>query len=172
MWGVGGNSDEAHAPTPLRPYAPSNLSKTGRNRSTLAGTSSGNTRTLPTTDMKLVSPVQRGTTCTCRWSAMPAPAALPTIDADVQALRAVHLGHGDFGARGEVHHFGAFLGGQLRQPGNVPVGHDHQVAAVVRVEVEDDKRRRPRATTRGSPGSADAALQKMQPATGSDAVVT
>jgi len=36
-------------------------SKIGRRRLAVSQSSSGNTRTLPTTDMKLVSPVQRGT---------------------------------------------------------------------------------------------------------------
>ena len=31
----------------------------------------------PTTGMKFVSPPQRGTTCWCRWAAMPAPATEP-----------------------------------------------------------------------------------------------
>ena len=39
--------------------------------------SSGRTRVWPTTGMKLVSPPQRGTTCWCRWAAMPAPATPP-----------------------------------------------------------------------------------------------
>src|SRR5439155_15074993 len=42
----------------------------------LAG-SSGITRVSPTTVMKLVSPVQRGSTCRWMWSATPAPAGLP-----------------------------------------------------------------------------------------------
>src|SRR5690606_21933307 len=37
----------------------------------------GSTLVCPTTGMKLVSPPHRGTTCWCRWAAMPAPAATP-----------------------------------------------------------------------------------------------
>ena len=57
-----------------------------------AASSSGSTRTSPTTDMKLVSPVHRGTTWMCRWSAMPAPAGRPRFMPDVQPLRPVRLG--------------------------------------------------------------------------------
>ena len=46
--------------------SPDNREKIGRRRSAVRGSSSGSTRTLPTTDMKLVSPVQRGTRWTCR----------------------------------------------------------------------------------------------------------
>src|SRR3954453_12247582 len=38
---------------------------------------SGSTRVSPTTVVKFVSPFQRGTTCQCRWSGMPAPATRP-----------------------------------------------------------------------------------------------
>jgi hypothetical protein len=37
--------------------------KTGRSRSAVCAISSGSTRTSPTTVMKFVSPVQRGTRC-------------------------------------------------------------------------------------------------------------
>ena len=40
------------------------------------------------TGMKLVSPPQRGTTCWCRWAAMPAPATAALVHADVEAVRA------------------------------------------------------------------------------------
>ena len=36
--------------------------------------------------MKLVSPFQRGTTWTCRWSSMPAPADPALVEPDVEAL--------------------------------------------------------------------------------------
>jgi hypothetical protein len=44
----------------------SRRSKTRRSLAPLVPRSSGNNRTFPTTVMKLVSPFQRGTTCTCR----------------------------------------------------------------------------------------------------------
>src|SRR5690606_21135912 len=37
----------------------------------------GSTLVCPTIGMKLVSPPHRGTTCWCRWAAIPAPAASP-----------------------------------------------------------------------------------------------
>jgi hypothetical protein len=39
----------------------------------------GRTRVWPTTGMKLVSPPHLGTTCWCRWAAMPAPATEPRL---------------------------------------------------------------------------------------------
>ena len=43
----------------------SSAAKIGRRRAALSGSSSGNTRVVPTTVMKFVSPFQRGTTCRC-----------------------------------------------------------------------------------------------------------
>src|SRR5690606_18283114 len=41
--------------------------------------SCGSTLVCPTTGMKLVSPPHRGTTCWCRWAAIPAPATGPWL---------------------------------------------------------------------------------------------
>ena len=46
-------------------------------RSRVSARCSGNTFTSASTGMKLVSPAQRGTTCSCTWSMTPAPAIRP-----------------------------------------------------------------------------------------------
>src|SRR5581483_10784296 len=51
--------------------------KCGRSRSAVRTSDSGSTFTSPSTGMKLVSPFQRGTTCRCTWSSIPAPATRP-----------------------------------------------------------------------------------------------
>src|SRR4030095_5888810 len=51
--------------------------KSGFRRSNVVDGSSGMTRVAPTTLMKFVSPLQRGTRCRCRWPTMPAPALSP-----------------------------------------------------------------------------------------------
>src|SRR5439155_15018039 len=53
------------------------FSKSGRSRSQLAVRCSIITLVSPITGMKLVSPFQRGTTCQCTCSAIPAPATRP-----------------------------------------------------------------------------------------------
>ncbi len=63
-----------------------------RSRPAVAGSSSGSTRVSPTTDMKLVSPFQRGTTCSADGSRTPAPAGLPEVQAHVEAVRLVDRG--------------------------------------------------------------------------------
>jgi len=45
----------------------------------VSASSWGRTRVCPTTGMKLVSPPHLGTTCWCRWAAMPAPATEPRL---------------------------------------------------------------------------------------------
>jgi hypothetical protein len=57
---------------PWRPQAP----KPSRIRFQLVSRCSTITLVSASTGMKLVSPPQRGTTCQCRWSAIPAPATL------------------------------------------------------------------------------------------------
>jgi len=46
-------------------------------RSRVSARCSGSTFTSASTGMKLVSPAQRGTTCSCTWSMTPAPAIRP-----------------------------------------------------------------------------------------------
>ena len=134
-----------------------------RRHPSVSPSSCGSTLVCPTTGMKLVSPPQRGTTCWCRWAAMPAPATpprfMPTLNpcaplaARKRAQRALRhpanlVGLGD---------------GQVRVVGDVAVRHHHQVTGVVRVEVEhgvrdlaprdDQPLRRPAASGSGRTGS-------------------
>ena len=51
--------------------------KCRRSCSVVRSSASGSTFTSPRTGMKLVSPLQRGTTCMCTCSSIPAPAARP-----------------------------------------------------------------------------------------------
>src|SRR5271165_5775119 len=85
--------------------------------------------------MKFVSPPHRGTTCWCRWAAMPAPATEPRLmpmlkpcgpDAwrSARTARLVNSENSGFGT------------GQLGVVGHVPVGADQDVAGVVRIQVE------------------------------------
>ena len=120
----------------LRP----SLSKIGcepRRRS--AARSSGSTRVSPTTVMKLVSPFQRGTRCTCTCSSTPAPGRLAEIDADVDALRLVGLASARFShSCVRSRHLVQLVGVSDASDGRVPVRHHHQVAVVVGIEIEDD----------------------------------
>ncbi len=96
----------------------------------------GSTRVCPTTGMKFVSPPQRGTTCWCRWAAMPAPAIEPEVDADVEALRAARQPQRADGALGEDPELHRLLGSEVGVVGRVAERHDHEVARVVRVQVQ------------------------------------
>ncbi len=53
------------------------VDQASRSRSRVSSRCSGSTFTSASTGMKFVSPDQRGTTWTCTWSAMPAPATRP-----------------------------------------------------------------------------------------------
>ena len=50
----------------------------------VSASSSGSTRVCPTTGMKFVSPLHRGTTCQCRCPGMPAPAIAPEVQSHVE----------------------------------------------------------------------------------------
>jgi hypothetical protein len=65
------------------------------------------------------------------------------VHPDVDALRPVHLGQRDLGALRQQRDLGQFLRGEAGQRRDVAVRHHHQVAAVVRIQVEDDERVRP-----------------------------
>ena len=90
----------------------------------------------PMTGMKLVSPPHLGTTCWCRWAAMPAPATEPRFMPMLKPCGAGGLAQRADGALGELGEFGGLGGGQVGVVGHVPVRDDEQVPGVVRVQVE------------------------------------
>ena len=114
---------------------------------------SGRTRASATVVMKLVSPFQRGRTCTWKWPGTPAPAARPRLAPDVEPVGPVRRLEGLDG-RGHA------LPTRPRTPrrveglelAHVPGRHHHQVAARVGVGVEDgdDRARSDGATRCGS----------------------
>ena len=75
----------------------------------------------PTTGMKLVSPFQRGTTCTCRWSGTPAPAGLPRFMPMLNASGAVDRSSAADAALRHVH--------QARWPARVQARRNRRCAA-------------------------------------------
>ena len=90
----------------------------------------------PTTGMKLVSPPQRGTMCWCRWAAMPAPATVPWFMPMLKPCAPEAVRSAVIACLVSVGQLGGLRPVEVRVVGDVPVGHDHEVAAVVRVEVE------------------------------------
>jgi len=58
------------------------------------------------------------------------------VHADIEAVRAGRLAQSTDGALGELGELGRFLHGQLGVVGYVPVRDHHQVAGIVRVQVE------------------------------------
>ena len=135
-----------------RGYDCSSRSKIGRRRAAVAGRSSGSTRVSPTTVMKLVSPFQRGTRCTCRWSSDAGAGRPAEIDADVDALRRGRPRVSAISARRvNAHQLVQLVAASASASvGDVPVRHHHQVAVVVGIEVEDDERMAPRRERRAS----------------------
>ena len=72
--GPGGDAEHSGLPAGAVGWSPPRLrpAACGCRPATAAAPGSGRS-----TGMKLVSPPQRGTTCWCRWAAMPAPATEP-----------------------------------------------------------------------------------------------
>ena len=60
------------------------------------------------------------------------------VIADIEAVGAHILFHDAEGGGGEVGDVGMFFGGELFEVGDVAVGDDHEVAAIVGVAVHDD----------------------------------
>src|SRR6266487_4272402 len=87
------------------------------------------------TGMKLVSPLQRGTRCRWRCSTMPAPAALPRLTPMLKpsgfmtVLRAAR-------PLDQFQQVQQLFIDQLGEVADLSVGHNHEVAAVVRIVVE------------------------------------
>ena len=86
--------------------------------------------------MKFASPPHRGTTCTCRCSASDPPADVAQIEADVEAVRPRNVLDDANRLLDERHQLAALRLGQILEFGDPAVRHHHQVARVVRVEVE------------------------------------
>src|SRR5918912_2488391 len=59
------------------------------------------------------------------------------VHPDVEAVRPGHRAHHPHGRLGEPAQLGDLGGGEVGVVGHVPVGHQHQVPGVVRVQVED-----------------------------------
>ena len=69
-------------------FSPGTLSKKGGADATSRRGAPASRALSASTGMKFVSPAQRGTTCACRCSAMPAPADLAEVEPDVHTPRA------------------------------------------------------------------------------------
>ena len=124
----------------------------------VSDSSCGITLVCPTTAMKLASPPQRGTTCWCRWSASEPPATVPRFRPTLNACGAATRFDRPHRVLGERHQLGRLGRRQVLQLGDVPVGQHHQVAGVVRVQVQHRVHRRRRAPRparprRAAPGS-------------------
>ncbi len=86
-----------------------------RSRSRDSSRCSGSTFTSASTGMKFVSPDQRGTTCRCTWSAMPAPAARPRFQPRLKPSGCVECRERLEAADGEPMERERLLGGQLAE---------------------------------------------------------
>ena len=93
-------------------------------------------RVFPTTDMKLVSPVQRAPG-TCRWSAMPAPAERPRLMPTLMPAAGGSVSAAS-ASRRERHQLCQFVCRRQRQRRDMTPWHHHEVSVVIRVEIEDD----------------------------------
>ena len=102
----------------------------------VSANSSGRTRVRATIGMKLVSPPHLGTTCWCRWAAIPAPAAGPWFNPMLKPCGPGHLAQDAHRRLGQYTHLEGFGRAQLGVVADVAVGHHHRVAAVVRIQVE------------------------------------
>src|SRR5690606_7953426 len=59
------------------------------------------------------------------------------VHPDVEAVRVGHRPHDRHGVLGELGEFGRLGGGELGVVGHVAIRHDHEVARVVRIQVQD-----------------------------------
>ena len=93
--------------------------------------SSGNTRVSPTTVMKLVSPVHRGTRWTCRCPGIPPPAGLPRLRPTLipSSLYASRSAASDRCVNNATSL--QLVNRQIDERRQVPARHDHQMAVVV-----------------------------------------
>ena len=98
--------------------------------------SCGSTLVRPITGMKLASPPHRGTTCWCRWAAMPAPATAPWFMPMLKPCGLLALPDHPHRLAGEGGQLDRLRLVQLGVVGDVPVRADQQVPRVVRVEVQ------------------------------------
>ena len=106
-------------PGPIRLAHDANL---GASRRAVSASSSGSTRVSPTTGMKLVSPFQRGTTCQCRWSGMPAPATRAQVQPHVEPVRVRSVAQRADRSLEQRLHLHVLIGGEILEVARVPAG--------------------------------------------------
>ena len=106
----------------------------------------GSPSSARSTVMKLASPPHRGTTCWCRWSASEPPATCPRLMPTLNPCGAATARSARTACWVTATSSAVSSSVELVESGDVPVRHDHEVAGVVRVQVEHrvDRARRGR----------------------------
>ena len=138
--------------------------------------------------MKLVSPLQRGTMCQCRWPGQPGAGGAPQVQPDIKSFASRNVSSRAGAEADRLQQFELLFGRQLVEPPLVPARADQQMPVVVGITIENDdnlaardrpagspdrrrwprrdiRSRRGRAPGRSSSGSAGAGFLAVSPCT-------